>query len=654
MVLQTKWWGSVGIGSLVIAAMAFAPSLVRLSATEQTAVFSEQPSINREQARTLFANSLKQLALKQYTQAKEGFKQLEPAYPGLKALLCLHQAEAEAALGQEAQAIALLKRAQTEDPKSPFTPRVLYQLGQAYMRSGQPTEAQPLFETLTQKHPKTQFGGGALYYLGQIAFQEGDTQTATDHWLNYLAFTTDGRFSREVAQNLDRLLPQTDPEHHARIGLALGIAQRDRALYHLGRAPFQSVWWAMAQLQAPSDAVITLSRGLPVATSAQEAVKAFQRLPDQEVVLEKYAQQPVGAAGEAALWLRSDNPQAAQRLLALYPNSAYAGEASWKLLWPLYQRDRQTFLNQCDWHLARYGHTRSAPRVLYWKGKAFEADARPQEAQQCYETLLKRYPGQYYAFRAQGRLKQLQGESDPGWRLTQTPASLTNTQQFPLLLPEPSEVAQELAAVNALDDLARLYPEVPPLLDSWLAFQRGQFDQGMRLVRDVVEVDVYTQGKAPSPEQLKLLYPVAYAPVVNGASEQTGVNPWLIQAIMREESYYNPRAVSVSNARGLMQLLPTTAAELAGGPPGWDAKQLFEPSVNIALGSQYLGQMLGRFNGNALYTVAGYNAGPNGIARLIQPDADPDAWVESLPYSETRDYIRKVFTAYWQFQQVHG
>jgi soluble lytic murein transglycosylase len=143
----------------------------------------------------------------------------------------------------------------------------------------------------------------------------------------------------------------------------------------------------------------------------------------------------------------------------------------------------------------------------------------------------------------------------------------------------------------------------------------------------------------------RLLYPRPYDSEVHAASELTGLSAALIYAVIRQESLYQPHAVSGANAIGLMQLLPTTArrtaVELGRSTPSRAA--LTHPSINVLLGAGTLMGLVTRFDGQLLPTLAGYNAGPRAARRwLPERPLEADAWVENIPFDETRNYVQRV------------
>jgi soluble lytic murein transglycosylase len=126
---------------------------------------------------------------------------------------------------------------------------------------------------------------------------------------------------------------------------------------------------------------------------------------------------------------------------------------------------------------------------------------------------------------------------------------------------------------------------------------------------------------------------------------------------MREESSYRPDALSVVGARGLVQVMPATGASVAErlGWKGFHEDQLFVPSRNLALGSSYLGELLRTFDGRVSAAVAAYNAGPDAVARWLREGGslEDDEWVESIPYDQTRSYVRRVLRSLHVYQALY-
>ena len=158
-------------------------------------------------------------------------------------------------------------------------------------------------------------------------------------------------------------------------------------------------------------------------------------------------------------------------------------------------------------------------------------------------------------------------------------------------------------------------------------------------------------------EFLPYSYPLGYWSVVKPAADSMGVDAHLIAAVIREESRYNPSVTSWAGAVGLMQVMPATARRLkdAAGVSVRDNADLQDPGRNIALGTYYLAQLIREFREIPL-ALAAYNAGENLLKKWLGQYASDDmaAFVEHIPYSETRRYVKKVMKSYWQYRTLYG
>jgi soluble lytic murein transglycosylase len=149
-------------------------------------------------------------------------------------------------------------------------------------------------------------------------------------------------------------------------------------------------------------------------------------------------------------------------------------------------------------------------------------------------------------------------------------------------------------------------------------------------------------------------YPNAFRAMVEKHSKKANVDPDLMQALIREESAFNPRARSSTGALGLAQLMPATASQVARSLKvrRVTTRSLLNPGQNIRLGSKYLGDLHRKFEGNTAYAVASYNAGPFAVNRWLKkyPEAELDEWVEQIPIDETRNYVKRVLGSYGTYQ----
>lgn len=689
-VRQHKFWVLLGILLVVIGSNGllferfFQPGFSRNNTDK---VFVPGGGINYEEAQDIYKQAGKALADHHPGDALALYDKIEDAYVRLRPLILLHQAEAYAEQGNEAQAQSQLKTVTQEYPDTPFASMALYKTGQSQMRARQYDEAKESLETLIKKSPKSNLTIGGHYYLGEIAKENGDSKALLEHWRAYLQDSPDGTFSLAVAKGLHSTSYPKEPVDHQWIGLALYHQEHWReAIGHLEKAPFGAAWVELGKtylrMGRKSQGLQVLEKGLHMTGApdrAQEAIKAIlSAYPSGSQKVAKLQQmlktQPK-TGGDFMLWelrkLSSGGVRAAygQQLLDRYPQSNWAPETSWELMWPLYTRgEKAQFLERADAHLKRYPTSISAPRVLFWKAKLFLAQGKTDIAKSLLQTLTEQYPYQYYAFRAQ---QVLNGESKP-W--TTTPDTSYPPQ------PRINQDAEALARLTGNNDLELVVTELiriqsphdilmvlqsqytdnlPVPLVSVAHQQLEEYPQSIRKIRDYLDEKRKTGNMSKDMAIYRLLYPALYTDEIANYAKRNHLDPFLVQALMRQESYFNPFAVSSSKAMGLMQLLPTTAQDVAKWEhmSNFTVASLFSPSVNIQLGTRYLRYLHDRFNGNSMQAVGGYNGGPGAMSRWSNGSSafhtDPDLFIESIPYAQTRDYIKEVFSHYWNYRLLY-
>jgi len=168
-----------------------------------------------------------------------------------------------------------------------------------------------------------------------------------------------------------------------------------------------------------------------------------------------------------------------------------------------------------------------------------------------------------------------------------------------------------------------------------VAQEHGWFDRG-----------VFGLGKQPEEQRMYALrFPIHHADTIRRESAKNGLDPAWVAAEIRAESVFNPNARSGANAMGLMQVVPATGLATARriGVPWSGVQTLFDPDANIAIGAAYLRELYDKY-GPPYMVLAGYNAGPAPLARwqAQRPGMDPDFWIETISYKETRDYVARV------------
>ena len=213
---------------------------------------------------------------------------------------------------------------------------------------------------------------------------------------------------------------------------------------------------------------------------------------------------------------------------------------------------------------------------------------------------------------------------------------------------------------EAMTQGAASYPE----LNAWLLGKTGQPMPAINVAFKQLEESGPKGSIMTNPDNILLWqysFPLLYNQQVDKYSQGTSISdPLFMHALIREESRYNPYAVSKSNALGLCQLMPQTANAVAIGLGLHIASntQLFQPDLNIKIGTTHLSSLVNGFHGSSLLATAAYNAGSGAVKAKLSDKQnfvvkDPDYFVEDFPYRETRDYIRKVISSYWLYRQIY-
>jgi soluble lytic murein transglycosylase-like protein len=315
-------------------------------------------------------------------------------------------------------------------------------------------------------------------------------------------------------------------------------------------------------------------------------------------------------------------------------------------------------------------------RALYWAGKALEQLGRPDEAHERWETAAGLKPSSYYSVRAADRLngsvswpaggKELPAMAPnldeavelEAWFSGWAPASQPNDKEAAILRRAPLFAGlglQETAGAE-LDLLIEnsssprvVYAAGRTAVENglWLSSVRA----GMRLAKMAPEkspLDVPTAVR-------RLAFPVGYRDTVASESAKRDLGPLLLLSLIRQESLFDRFAVSGANAMGLAQVMPSTGKEIAQqlGRKSFSPEDLFDPDLAVAFGARYLSGQITYFKGDVFRAVAAYNAGA-GAARSWVPGADPDIFVEAIPYGETKEYVKSIYQFHAAYRSLLG
>ncbi len=272
------------------------------------------------------------------------------------------------------------------------------------------------------------------------------------------------------------------------------------------------------------------------------------------------------------------------------------------------------------------------PRWRYWRARALAATAGPDAAAPLFNELAALRD--YYGYLAADRLHRsysLNARPSPDDLKAQTEIAA-----------EPGLIrAHELFVCDMVDDATAEWTAVLGGAESAVKVQAAHLAARWGWYAE----SIAALAQAGEWDDVRLRYPRPYPEAVADASKLAAVPADWIWSVMRQESLYRPDAVSRADARGLMQMLPKTAAAVARrwhlAAPRKD--DLFDPSVAVPLGAAYLRELLDRYTGQLDLSLAAYNAGSASVARWLPlKSTDADVWIENIPYAETRSYVQHI------------
>jgi soluble lytic murein transglycosylase len=386
-----------------------------------------------------------------------------------------------------------------------------------------------------------------------------------------------------------------------------------------------------------------------------------------------WLEQSLLSAGNIYL-LRHDYDKAIDSFRELqqrFPNGAKASYAHWKATWlSLRQGRNEDAKAGFEKQIALYPESGEIPAALYWRGRLAEEDNDLPTAQAYYTKISARFRNYYYGELARQRLSKIKSDGEPPHlalldhipplngtgKVVQDPVPSDNlrVQKAELLengaLLEFAVKELQAAAVEEkgnwlAPEIARMYQDV------------GRYDVAVEtLKRAVPNYFAIDLASLPRP-YWEGLFPKPYWTDLKRFSSDNALDPYLVASLIRQESEFNPNAVSRKDAVGLMQLLPKVGKGVAKQEKlkHFSAQQLFTPSVNMQLGTKYFRTMVDKF-GAFEYALAAYNAGSDRVQDWMGQGKyrDVPEFVESIPFTETREYVQAIVRNANVYKQLYG
>lgn len=422
------------------------------------------------------------------------------------------------------------------------------------------------------------------------------------------------------------------PVDHFNTGLMLSRLNRDdQAIAQFNRVKQPATLAASARYQT-ARALLALGRRLPARTALRQITTDY----------------PKDTSAGSALLLLSDlatddgrDDDARQTLLSLvqrFPDSRQAPQALFRAGLVAYiNKDFKTAARELDSLVAKYPQSEDALASSYWSGRAWRARGDGAEANKRWKAVLAKEKGSYYSVLSAKRLGEALFTDKSENAYPSVPEVESASKRIVLL----KEFGMDTEAKFEYDRLFRDADQTPLRLVATAHALSGT-DQSSRSIalgrRAVNEVG----ATAPN---YRLMYPVLERATLIESAKTYKLDPALVSSLIRQESNFNPRATSPVGARGLMQLMPPVGRTIARGQgiPNYTDESLYNPAINIKLGTQHLSGLF-RKTPQIERVLAAYNAGESRVAKWVQKAGadDPEVFTERIPFVETRDYVRSI------------
>ncbi|MGD1716383.1 transglycosylase SLT domain-containing protein [Dapis sp. BLCC M172] len=612
--------------------------------------------------------------------------------------------------GQEELAIAQLKNLEQE--YTALAPYVLVKRAQAYEQIGEIDKAQEVWEEVLKTYPEEAVVAEALYVLGKQNPEYWDEAIA-----KFPGYPTTVKIAQEkLKQNPNQ--PQLllliakygfdVPEYgtvleQLRTKYASELTPEDWEMVAFGYWEKQDYpKGALAYQKAPKTPqnLYRHARGLWLGRKTKESREAYQtlintfpnggedtalglirlsRLVDRQdaipyldrVIANFPSHAPEAMLDKSKLLDQLDSAQSAsltrQQLLKEYNNS----DAAAKLRWELAEQAAKGGDLQAAWKWAQQltvnnPDSELAAQAGFWVGKWAQQLGQTEDGKKAFEYMILRYPHSYYAWRSAVMLGWPVGDFTTVRDLS--PEVVHTKERDPL--PFGSETLRELYQIGQDRDAwkqwqvefeERMNPTVAQqYTDGVLRIGVGDNLDGIWMLtslsqrknpEEIAEYKAFKEKRT----YWQTLYPFPYLETIVKWSDKRELNTVLVTALIRQESRFMPKIKSVVGATGLMQIMPETGKE-AAQKINLVSYDLENVNDNVNLGTYYFDFTHKEYQNNSMLAVASYNAGPNAVSSWLKRFGfnDADAFVEKIPYPETRGYVESVFENYWNYLQIYN
>ena len=363
--------------------------------------------------------------------------------------------------------------------------------------------------------------------------------------------------------------------------------------------------------------------------------------------------------------LADEDVAAAETFRELYekfPNGRRAERAAWKYGWAAYKaHDYAETIRVFESAATTFPRSDYRPSYLYWTARAHAKKGSAAESAARMRLIYTDYANSYYGRLAAGHLRR-------AGALPKAPAVSHASQST---VPGPPALANEatirlLLSIGLYDDAigelryAQRAVGTSPAIEAtmaWAYHRKGELRRGISLMRRAYPQFLSANGDRLPPEILQVIFPLTYWPAIQREAKARRLDPYIIAALIAQESTFDPKIRSAANAWGLMQILPSTGRSLARrvGIRRFQTATLTNPEANLKIGTYYFSQLVRQFGGT-YYALASYNAGENRVEawKEERTGLDEDEFIDDIPFPETQNYVKRILGTAEDYRLLYG
>jgi len=365
--------------------------------------------------------------------------------------------------------------------------------------------------------------------------------------------------------------------------------------------------------------------------------------------------------------LTNDDNLAADAFRELYekfPNGPRAERAAWKYGWWKYKTGEYAeTVRVFESAATTFARSDYRPSFLYWAARAHAKLGEGDQADARLRLVRTDYGNSYY-----GRLAGAQLSQQAGVPLENVVPAVQQSSPVDATRPPPptEKLIRVLLAAGLYDDALnelryaqRAWGTSPPLdaTIAWVYHQKGELRRAISMMRRAYPQHLTANGQALPPEILQVIFPLTYWDSIKRNAAARGLDPYVVAALIAQESTFDAKVRSNANAWGLMQIVPSTGRRLARtlGIRRFSTATLTDPEANIRMGTLYFSRLIEQFGGT-YYALASYNAGESRVVRWKseRPGLDQDEFIDDIPFPETQNYVKRILGTAEDYRLLYG